>query len=235
MKTKLLVLVLIFLPMLMLGQKVAELNDRSIVKDSVGNVYPFSVWYNLMFTGYYSIQAENPKDRKSAFILSRLTEEQREEQLKSYGKPRESNSFKEGKPIRNFKAEDLNGNKFELEALRGKIVVINFWFIKCGPCQREIPELNKLVEDYKDSSNVVFLAIALDDKHDLNEFLNRVPFNYNIIYNGRAFAQQYNITGYPTHVILDQNGKVYFHTLGLAMNTVYWLGKSIRELMGKSL
>jgi hypothetical protein len=39
---------------------------------------------------------------------------------------------------------------------------------------------------------------------------------------------------YPTHVIVDAEGKVYFHTSGLAVNTVYWINKSIKELLAKS-
>jgi hypothetical protein len=39
---------------------------------------------------------------------------------------------------------------------------------------------------------------------------------------------------YPTHVILDTEGKVYFHTSGLAMNTIYWIKKSIKELLVKA-
>ena len=223
---------LLCLPLAVLSQKsYPKLNEHSVVKDTAGTIYPYAVWYKLMFTGWYNMIAENPLDKDSHFILYRLKEEEREKTMLGYGKPKESKSFKVGQTIKGFKAEDINGNSYDLSKLKGKIIVLNFWFIKCAPCQTEIPELNKLVEEYKDSSDVVFLGVALDDKPDLEMFLKRIPFNYNIIYNGSTFARQYNISGYPTHAIIDREGKVYFHTLGLALNTVFWLKKSIRELL----
>jgi hypothetical protein len=99
----------------------------------------------------------------------------------------------------------------------------------------EIPDLNQLVDSFTATAadKVVFLAIALDDKASLEQFLKRVPFRYNIIDNGKFIAQQYGIQGFPTHVVVDASGKVYFHTVGLAPNTVYWLKRSVKELLQK--
>lgn len=44
--------------------------------------------------------------------------------------------------------------------LSGKIVVMNFWYSKCLPCIKEIPELNKIVAEYKDNKNIVFLGFC---------------------------------------------------------------------------
>jgi hypothetical protein len=73
--------------------------------------------------------------------------------------------------------------------------------------------------------------VALDSKNDLEKFLKQFPFNYTIVDNGRWIADKYGIRFYPTHVIIDTEGKVYFHTSGLAPNTVYWIKKSIEELL----
>lgn len=98
----------------------------------------------------------------------------------------------------------------------------------------EIPALNELVASFNGNENVRFIAVALDNEDDLKNFLKEAHFDYNIVYNGRFLADKYNIRSYPTHVIVNQEGKVYFHTTGLAMNTVYWLKKSINELLTAS-
>ena len=146
-------------------------------------------------------------------------------------KPKESEFFKTGKEISNFKATDINGNKINVKELKGKVVVLNFWFINCPPCRKEIPELNEMVNDYKDSTNIVFLGIANDYKEELQEFLKNNPFDYAIIDNGRYIAGKYNIRSFPTNVILDQSGRVYFHSSGLSTWTVTWLRKSIEDLL----
>jgi hypothetical protein len=65
-------------------------------------------------------------------------------------------------------------------------------------------------------------------------FLRSQPFNYDIIDGGRFIADKYGVRSYPTHVIIDTEGKVYFHTTGLSTNTVYWLNKTIEELLLKA-
>ncbi|MGK0324190.1 MAG: thiol-disulfide isomerase/thioredoxin, partial [Psychroserpens sp.] len=62
--------------------------------------------------------------------------------------------------------EDIEGNSHTLESLKGKVVVINFWFINCKPCVAEIPDLNKLKAKFN-NKDAVFVAIALDSKPSL--------------------------------------------------------------------
>lgn len=208
-----------------------EINESSVVKDTTGTLYEPDLWRKLLLTGYYRLKPENPNDKKTAFLLVRLSEEEREKRLASSVKPKESKCFVTGEDVANFSATDINGNKYKLKDLKGKIVVLNFWFIDCKPCRLEILELNKLTQDYKDSSNIVFLAFALDSKNELKRFLKNNPFNYNIVDNGKEIAALYNITAYPTHAVIDQEGKAYFHTTGVGITTLYWLKKSVEELM----
>jgi len=208
-----------------------RLTDESVVKDSSGTVYPASLWKPLLSSGDYSLRAENPRNEQTSFLLVRLTEEEKKARLKNMPKPRESNFFTTGKTVSSFKTTDINGNKYNLKELKGKVVVINFWFINCGPCRQEMPELNQLVHDYKDSTDIVFLGIALDSKADLKDFLEKKPFEYSIIDNGRFICERYGVTSYPTHLVLDKEGKVVYHSTGYSLNAVSWLRKSIDESM----
>lgn len=106
-----------------------------------------------------------------------------------------------------FQTTDMEGNPVDLEKLRGKVVVLNFWFIGCAPCIVEIPGLNKLVEEYADRG-VEFLAIALDQKKYLDDFLTEKEFKYHIIPEGVEIAQKYGVEGYPTHVIINPDGEI---------------------------
>ena len=153
--------------------------------------------------------------------------------LEKMRKPRESAYFMNGEKFPSFKTTDIEGNKIDIKALEGKIIVLNFWFINCQPCRTEIPDLNKLVDSFKNNDKVVFIAVGLDDKGSIKDFLKIFPFSYSIVENGRFISSQYRINSYPTHVVIDQDLKVYFHTSGLAPNTVYWIRKSIGELLDK--
>ena len=48
------------------------------------------------------------------------------------------------KPAPDFTLKDLTGKKWRLSQLKGKTVVLNFWFTTCPPCIQEIPDLNEL-------------------------------------------------------------------------------------------
>lgn len=208
-----------------------RVTDQSIVKDSAGTVYPAVVWQTLYMKGGYELKAEDPKDKNTAFFLVPLSQKEKEARLEKLPKPKESDFFKTGKKLNLFDAKDIEGNAVNLKSAKGKIIVLNFWFINCGPCRREIPELNVLVDSFKKNENVLFVAVALDEKASLQSFLEKMPFKYSIINDGRFIASNYGVRLYPTHVIVDPEGKVYFHTSGLAANTIYWIKKSIEELL----
>jgi len=117
------------------------------------------------------------------------------------------------KPALPFSIKDLNGNEHSLASLRGKVVVVNFWFISCPPCRMEIPGLNKLVKEFS-GKDVVFLALALDDKKDLKEFLKKTPFDYTIVPEASKVADMYGVQGYPTHVVINRQGMVAARLIG---------------------
>lgn len=212
-----------------------KLTDKSIVKDAEGTTYTHAIWSRLLETGFYSLKPGEGDD----FLLYRLTPEQavknnelKKKAIQTMAKPRVSESFKEGDKFRGDKIKAINGNKFDLKTITDKIYVINFWFINCLPCKKEIPELNELVKKYKDNPNVIFIAIALDNEFELKNFQKNIAFDYNIVADGQYYAQKYNVKSYPTHVIVGKDGLIKFSTSGLAANTIHWIDKSITEQVG---
>ncbi len=212
------------------------INEETIVKDTSGQLIPYAIWNRLRFTGEYGLKPENIKDENTSFVLFRISETDKkriEERKQNMPKPLESKFFRNGEKFSKIKATDMYGNKINTKAYKGKILVINYWFTNCAPCIQEIPELNKIVDKYKNDSNVVFIAIALDDAYTLESFLKTNLFKYKIIDRGRVFADYYGIKSYPTNIVVDRNGKVFFHTSGLFPNTVLWIDKSIEEIKAK--
>lgn len=223
------VLTFILMTFTVTAQKITE---NTVVKDSAGTVYPANIWRSLVMKGGHVLKAENKDDPNTAYYLVRLTKEEKEARFARMPAPKESKFFRKGEKFNLGKVTDITGKEINLKENGGKITVINYWFINCMPCRLEIPDLNALVTKYA-SDSVRFVAIALDDAESLEKFLKMMPFNYQVVDDGRYLAQQHSVQSYPTHVIIDQEGKVYFHTTGLSTNTVYWIEKSIRELVNK--
>lgn len=207
------------------------LDENTVVRAEDGNVYPYAVWHKLMSTGKYGLKSRGTKTDKGdpEFLIYELTEAQKRSYFDKMPKPRPSDSFVEGNDFKGFKVTDINGNKIDLREAKGKVVVLNFWFINCPPCRQEIPQLNELVAEYKDNPDVIFLAIATDEKYELKKFLKENPYDYHIIDGGGYLASKFAVRLYPTHAVIDKEGKIKFSTVGLAQNTIYWIKKSINE------
>lgn len=150
----------------------------------------------------------------------------------------------EGKSAPVFKASNMNGEEFNLENLRGKVVVVNLWGTFCEPCVQEMPKLNALVEKYKNKS-VVFLAPAVDAKEALNGFLQKHPFSYQVLPDSFGIISQYSPKKkggaeaksgsftmlLPTHLIIDKDGTVFKHFWGFSETTDKEISTAIDELL----
>lgn len=194
------------------------------VSDSLGTLLPTQLVRQLLSTGKFTVRID--KDHKTGILLP-ISEEAYQARLLAMPKPRESEFFVNGKSISAINEKDMDGKRFNLKEQKGKVVVLNFWFVNCPPCQMEMPQLNALVDSFANNPDVVFLSVALDERYDIVDFLKSHPFKYRIIDGGRYITNGLGIKSYPTHVVLDRAGKVVFHTSGLAPNTVFWIKKSI--------
>jgi peroxiredoxin len=115
----------------------------------------------------------------------------------------------EGKPFPKFSFKDLDGNLVSNESMKGKIIVIKCWYIHCAACIKEFPDVNQLVEKYKDRKDIVFVSLAEDTPEQLKAFLARKPLSYSVIPNMKIYMNEtLNLNAFPTHFILNKEGVI---------------------------
>lgn len=205
-----------------------KLDEKSKVRDASGMEYPYAVWKNLSATGKYSFKLIDGKNPDAAiFMMYELSPQEIEARKERMPRPMASNAFKDGDDFKYFTFRDTENQKFKVEDLKGKVLVVNFWFINCPPCRAEIPDLNELVEEYKDNKDVIFVAVGLDPWIELKDFLTEHPFKYRLVTDGRYYAAEKNVNNYPTNVVIDRNGKVAFQSMGGSMAIGIWIKKSV--------
>jgi thiol-disulfide isomerase/thioredoxin len=118
-----------------------------------------------------------------------------------------------------FKHKKSCFKKYSLSKLKGKTIVMNYWFMGCQPCVREFPDLNEVVEKYKDNKNVVFLAVSVQGiEENIKIFVKRKKFDYQIVATDFTLAKKQNIQLYPTNLIIDKTGKITFAVAGYREN-----------------
>ena len=188
-------------------------------------------------SGIYKVEAfVNDNDVFKLAYLTKIKEEKMQEMMQNL--QNQSTSFDaalKGKPLPDFVFKDILGNTYTPEDIKGKVVVINFWFINCAPCVEEMPELNKLVKEYENNKDVLFLALTLDEKGSmLNKFLETNVFNYNIIPDSQDYIMnKLQVNSFPTHIVLDKNSNVVFTFSGYTPQVGELIKSSIISFLEK--
>jgi thiol-disulfide isomerase/thioredoxin len=99
------------------------------------------------------------------------------------------------------------GTKASWGALKGKVVVLEFWAAWCGPCVGAIPHLNELAGQFKDRP-VQFIAITDEDEKVIAPFLKKKPIHAWIgLDTDKSMFKDYGITSIPHTVVVDRAAK----------------------------
>ncbi len=108
----------------------------------------------------------------------------------------------------------LDGREVSLEALRGKVVLIDFWATWCGPCIAEMPNVRDVYEKYHDKGFEI-IGVSLDDEKDRGKFIELVAkerVTWPQRFQGRGWkddlARTYTISGIPAMFLLDAEGRL---------------------------
>ena len=122
-----------------------------------------------------------------------------------------------GKELPNIIFTDSLGNSFDLNSLKGKMVAINVWAFGCKPCISEIPELNKLVDEFQDKVKFISLLGSGPIKFNtyLSVWLKKLNVKYTTLSTNKNLYEAYGLLAvFPTHIIIDRQGKVLDLILG---------------------
>jgi peroxiredoxin len=153
--------------------------------------------------------------------------------LKSMTLVKVEGSLQAGAPSPDFSITALDGNVYTLSKLKGKTVVLNFWFTACVPCREEMPGLNDLVKNYQNNPDVLFIAITFDEAAKVRAFLKQQAFSYTVAPGQASLIKSYGIAGYPTNVVIDKTGHVSFMLTTYSPDNVAKLASVLKIVSGQ--
>lgn len=123
-----------------------------------------------------------------------------------------------------FELTDQFGNTHKLEDYKGKVIFLNFWATWCGPCRNEMPEIQKLYEEYAaqgEDAEVAVIGVAgpgiggEGSKEEIAAFMEENGYTYPVLMDetGEMFSY-YGISAFPTTFMIDREGNVYGYVSG---------------------
>lgn len=123
-----------------------------------------------------------------------------------------------------FELSDQFGNVHRLDDYKGKVIFLNFWATWCGPCRNEMPEIQKLYEEYAaqgEAAEVAVIGVAGPDmggegsKEEITAFMEENGYTYPVLMDetGEMFSY-YGISAFPTTFMIDREGNVYGYVSG---------------------
>ncbi|MCR8922378.1 TlpA family protein disulfide reductase [Dasania sp. GY-MA-18] len=136
------------------------------------------------------------------------------------------------KPAPDFTLKSNQGNNIRLQELKGNVVLVNFWASWCGPCRKEMPELDKLHKKYQRLGFTVLGVNVETDSAAANGLLKDNPVSFPILYDTEnRTSELYNVNAMPTTVLVDRDGNMRFIHLAYQAGYEKMYEKQIKQLI----
>lgn len=108
-----------------------------------------------------------------------------------------------------FTLTGLDGKKVNLNDLKGKSEYINFWTTWYPWCVKELPDIEKIYQEYKDKGLVVLAVDMGEDKDTVQSFIAKNNYHFDVLPDSnQRVAQAYGISSIPVSIFINKDGNI---------------------------
>lgn len=128
-----------------------------------------------------------------------------------------------------------SNGKLNLKDLKGKVVLLTFWFPGCSPCREEFPHFQAVINNFK-SDNVVYVGINVDPEQDpyVIPVMENNKYSFIPLRGTSALASKnYSVQGEPENFLIDKDGKIIFRSFRIDNTNHRTLELMISSLLQK--
>ncbi len=161
--------------------------------------------------GYLTDQKEFESllsDQKMQEVLSRMKENGRKVMKDSLAST--------STPAPDFTLVSITGDTVKLSRLRGKVVLLDFWGIGCGPCYQLMPVIERFYQAHKNDLYIYGIESWNNTSEDISLTLSQYGWTYPCLVGSSEVSKLYAVTGVPSMFIMDKKGNIRFTHVGFA-------------------
>jgi cytochrome c biogenesis protein CcmG/thiol:disulfide interchange protein DsbE len=137
-----------------------------------------------------------------------------------------------GKPAPAFATKDLQGGDVSLAALKGNVVVLDFWATWCPPCRESLPPLSQLEKDMAPKGVKVFAVNQGESKDVARKFITEQKLTVPVLLDeSQKIGEAYKVEGIPQTVVIGKDGKVQKVFVGFGPTSEQELREAIQSAM----
>ncbi|UOB18298.1 TlpA family protein disulfide reductase [Abyssalbus ytuae] len=129
----------------------------------------------------------------------------------------------------NWKLRNLDGNVYNFNNAKGKLILVNFWATWCPPCIAEMPSLQTLYNDYGDKME--FLFVTNDKEEAIVKFLDKNEYNLPVYHSITRVPDDFDTSGIPATFLISKEGDIVVSKVGAAD----WNSEKFRETLNDLL
>jgi thiol-disulfide isomerase/thioredoxin len=116
----------------------------------------------------------------------------------------------EGMRAADFTVRTLDGRTIDSADLKGKVVVLHFWFIGCPVCRAIKPKLDETQAKFASNDGVVFLAMTADPAGSVRKYLEKEPSSYLHAADAKSGMDGFVFSGFPKNIVISKTGEIVY-------------------------
>lgn len=179
----------------------ATTNQKGIATMTLLSADSYTVKLSLIPPGFSAKESYTFKSTRVNINLTSL----------SYTTPTDhsNGNYKVGSTMGDFTLTDTDGISYTLsELLKEKeLVILNFWFVNCGPCKAEFPYFESVYKKYADDIQLLTMS-HWDSEESIKELREQMGVTFPMIREDIGFREGFGLSAYPTTVFIDRSGKI---------------------------
>lgn len=134
-----------------------------------------------------------------------------------------------------FEALDLEGKAFSGRSLEGRLVLMDFWAVWCGPCIKAFPLLSRLHQEFSEKGfQVLGVAVHSGSAPEVKAFLEEHPVSYPVVVGDEEITYRFQVIGFPTYLLVGPDGTILKRYVGGMEDLYSTLSAEIRTILDET-